>query len=708
MLPIPGQREILVREGQRHWLDVQRTADAPRVGIFHDGGWSVAVTGVYGAAIENDVLIVARYEKPSFVEGEFETILAFARLIPVAMQHAGIGSPLDDLVTHLATQLMSVSAANFAESVTQVVRTLAEFFTVSTAFLRRNDHQLGASILLAEWPIRENIPDPDPLGIVPFEGPNTDPVFAAVRDLREPLVVRPDQEDRYQERVHEASGLPPVALATVPILRDDVTSGVLGFVNFGDRVWSKAELNALRAIAALLAQLERRVEAEERLQRGAYRDELTGLANRRAFREALTARLEDPAADPALVVFADLDRLKSINDSLGHATGDTLLRGVAGRLQEQLGPKDMVARLGGDEFVVLLGSRVPDPRAWAEALVDAVTSRPLDLETAKVPVTMCAGIALAAPGTLSAEELVHRADIALIEAKAGGPGRVVLFDETMLAKSEVRADINRHLRDAAADQALQLYYLPEIDLRSGALVAVEALVRWHHPTLGLLMPASFIPLAEEAPTVIAEIGAWVLDEACRQLAAWRRELPDRRFIIRVNVSPVQLMVQDMAAIVSSALGRHGLEGPDLCLELTERAVLREMDQVLRVLEAVRRLGVTVALDDFGTGYSTLTQLRWLPVDTLKVDRQFITELGSNAEDMAIVESTILLSKKFALDVVAEGVETISAARELIRMGCHRIEGNLVHSAAPPDVLRPLITRGGIDLGELGLATVDRG
>jgi EAL domain-containing protein (putative c-di-GMP-specific phosphodiesterase class I) len=175
------------------------------------------------------------------------------------------------------------------------------------------------------------------------------------------------------------------------------------------------------------------------------------------------------------------------------------------------------------------------------------------------------------------------------------------------------------------------------------------------------------------------------------------------FIVRVNVSPVQLMIGDMATVVNAALSTHHLKGTDLCLEVTERAVLHEMDHVLSVLKAVRELGVTVALDDFGTGYSTLTQLRWLPVDTLKVDRQFITELGSNAGDLAIVESTILLAHNFGLDVVAEGVESTAAARELLRMGCYRAEGHLIRSAAPPRIVERLVARGGVQLSALGLS-----
>jgi diguanylate cyclase (GGDEF)-like protein len=699
------QAEI-VRRGQDSLASREGETPGPQLVTFSVGDFQAIAIAMYGGALQDAALVVARDSARPYEPQELEMIEAFARLIPVAMERAGAGSPLDDLVTHIATRLMSVNVSSLQAELERVIRTLAEFFQVSTTFMRRNDHQLRASVLIAEWPPRDNIPNPDPLAVVPFEGPDTDPVFAAIANLRDTLIIGPDQEDDYQRRVRQASGAPPVALAMVPILRDEITSGVLGFINFGVRVWSKAELNALRAIASLLSQLEARVEAEYRLQQHAYHDELTGLLNRRALKEALDHRLNRPSAREVAVVFADLDRLKALNDSLGHATGDAVLREIAGRLSEQMRPNDLIGRLGGDEFVFVFGGSLSDPLKRATRIVAEVSAMPLELQPSTVSTpTMCAGVAVGRPGELTSDELLHRADVALIEAKAAGPGHVILFDDEMLARSKTRDAINRHLTGAASDGALQLYYLPEVDLRSGRLLAIEALVRWHHPELGLLLPGSFIPLAEESPSTIKEIGDWVLNEACRQLAAWRIEFPEQRLKIRVNVSPVQLMLGDMARGVSKVLRAHRLQGRDLCLELTERAVFREMDQILAELKKVRALGVSVALDDFGTGYSTFTQLRSLPVDTLKIDKQFISELHSRTADQAIVESTLLLAKNFGLDVVAEGVESVLSARELVRMGCYRAQGHLVQFAAPAEEVHGLISRGAIDIAGLGLGVV---
>jgi len=686
------ERAELVRRGQAAILGAGPSGADPPVAVVDDPPWYIAAVSLHGSSLDGDALVVGRADGTAFTASDLDVLTAFGRLVPVALQEAAITSPLDDLVTHLATELMPVSASTLEASLRQLVRVMAEFFGVSTAFLRRNDHVRGVSVLVAEWPPRENVPDPDPLAVVPFEGPGSDPIFALARDLTEPFILRPSGgSDQYQDRVHDASGAPPVSLATVPILRDGATTGVLGFVNFGDRVWTGAEINAQRAIASLLSQLEGRVEAEERLARSAYRDELTGLPNRRSLLELLHQRLSADAG-PVTLAFADVDRLKAVNDTLGHGVGDALLRGVAARLHAALDRDDFVARLGGDEFVLVFGGQPADPLAVMEAVVSAVTKEPLRFDSVTLPVAMSTGIAIGRPGEVSPSDLVHRADIALLEAKRDAAGQVVLFDDAMLITSEIRHEINRHLPDAVESGAMEAHYLAEVDLRDGTLLAFEALARWHHPTLGLVQPSVFIPVAEESPRRIAEIGEWILDEACGLLAEWRRRFGRRDLVMRVNVSPVQLMTADVTTVVSRVLSSHGLVGADLCLEVAESTLLRQIDRVIDALHGIREIGVRIALDDFGTGYSSLSQLKWLPVDILKIDRQFITDLGRNEGDHAIVESTILLARNFGLTVVAEGVETVEAARELVRLGCIHGAGHLIHAAAPAQAVESMVER----------------
>jgi diguanylate cyclase (GGDEF)-like protein len=699
----PEQRMETVRLGQRRLSQEEQDDSGPRVAIYESDGMEAAAVGLYGSALMGDVLVVGRPLDREYESWEIETLRAYARVVPIVMDRAAVGSPLEDLVSHIATLLMSVNADTLSATLHEVVRTMGEFFGVSSAFIRRNDHTRGASILTGEWPLRDPLAAADPFTVVPFDAPDTAPVLAALKDMREPMVVRSSARDERGQQVSVSTEQAPAALLMVPVIRDEITRGAIGFINFDDRAWSKTELNALRAIASLLSQLGGRLDAEELLQERAYRDELTGLLNRRALHEALTARLEACAPEPVVIVFADLDHLKSLNDSFGHETGNDVLREIAIRLSAQTGAADLLARAGGDEFVFVFGTAPEDPVSSTQELLNVVTDQPFELSHATLSTTtMCAGIAIATPGTVNADELLRHADLALFEAKAAGHGQVQVFGEEMLASSQQRTEIHARLASAVSDETFELYYLPELDLRSGDLLAVEALIRWHHPTLGLLTPDSFIPLAEESPAIMKAIGAWVLDRACAQLAAWFKEFPARALTLRVNTSPTELMLGHMPTLVGEALIRHGLVGRDLCLEVTERTALRDLKRILSDLEEIRAMGVSVALDDFGTGYSTLTQLRLLPVDVLKLDRQFIKEMTSNDTDMVIVDSTIQLAQNFGLDVVAEGVDSPLTARELVRMGCHRAQGHLFHPAAPADVVGKIIDRGGFDLARLGL------
>ncbi|HVX46392.1 MAG TPA: bifunctional diguanylate cyclase/phosphodiesterase [Mycobacteriales bacterium] len=605
---------------------------------------------------------------------------------------------LDDLVTAVATRLMPVSAATVAEAYQWTVSTLGEFFSVDATFLRRNEHERGVSVLVAEWPYRQ-APDPDPLREVPFE--NSDPVFAAVRDLREPLLIRPDAASAdYQQRVQQGTGLQAVSLATVPLLRGAITEGVIGFIKIGDRSWSDAELGALRAISSLLVQLQARIEAEERLAYSAYHDELTGLPNRRAFLERLHGLLAPEQERPVALLFLDLDRLKAMNDFLGHGAGDQFLVAIAARLRDLNSYEDFSARLGGDEFVVLAPGvgEMEDALVVARRILDSVTV-PIDVGGHPVSRSASIGVAIGHPGETNVDELILYADVALLEAKARGRSAIQPFNEEIRAKIDTRAQIELHLSSAIADGAFRLHYQPEFDLRSGALVAVEALLRWEHPVRGLLSAEEFIDIAEETNTII-ELGRWVLAEACQQVVRWRRDYPDLDLMVRVNISPAQLISKDMVPTVMRTLSATGLPGHALCLEITERVVLPDLDQVLSALGELHGLGVVCAIDDFGTGYSSLSQLKSLPVDTLKIDRGFVAGVGRDPGDTAIVESIARLARTFRLGLVAEGVETAQAVQDLIRIGCYRAQGNLLGRPLPPHEIEPVLSTGRWSVGPL--------
>jgi diguanylate cyclase (GGDEF)-like protein len=679
----------------RRWLGDREARSGTDASVLAIDSLSTAVAAVGPRGDEVGVLAVARDEPGPWTEGDLQRVRLFAEVtLYASAANPATREPrrgnLDDLFTQLATELMSVSAATMPRALQRTVTALTEFFEVDTGFLRRNDHVLGASSLVAEWPVRESKPDPDPLGVVPFRG--TDPVFAMIENLTGPYVVRPGESPTaYQERVQEGSGVPQVSLAMVPILRNNITTGVLGFINFGDRAWAKDEVNALQAIGALIAQLEGRVDAEQRLQFQAYHDELTGLPNRLALIDRLRHRLRPPAGEPVPLLFFDLDRLKSLNDYFGHAVGDRMLYSVAERLQGTLSPDDLVARLGGDEFVILLGHFLEpdDVIALGRRLLRDI-SRPLDVGGNSVARTGSIGIAIGQPGRTSADELMRDADVALLAAKADGGNSVQICNERMRRTIDNRADVELHLRAAIEQSELRVHYQPEYDLRTGKMLSVEALVRWQHPTRGLLSPAHFIDIVEES-NLIVELGNFVLDEACSQLASWCREFPESSdLLLRVNVAPGQLIGHEILHVVSRVLEKNALPASRLCVEITERGVVREVEKMADILHRLQGLGVTIAIDDFGTGSSSLGTLKSLPIDALKIDQSFIVELGSNSEDLAIVESIVRLAETFHFDVVAEGVETFEAVDELLRLGCFRGQGYLLQRPMEPEALRKLL------------------
>ena len=295
---------------------------------------------------------------------------------------------------------------------------------------------------------------------------------------------------------------------------------------------------------------------------------------------------------------------------------------------------------------------------------------------------------------VTGEDLLAAADAALRQSKDRGGGQAVVFDTELRTSVEERADTELLLREAIDHGGLMLYYQPEIDLDTGRLLAVEALVRWNHPERGVLAAGSFIDVAEETG-LIADLGKWVLAEACRQMALWRERHPMLRLVMRVNISPAQLATRNIVDLVKECLDENHLPGRLLCLEITEHAVVADVDRTVQVLHDLKALGVTLAIDDFGTGYSSMTQLKRLPVDVLKIDQTFVSGLGIDEGDRAIVDVTVRLAKSFGLEVVAEGVETVELVHELRELGCHRAQGYLLCRPKPPADLELILVKGGI-------------
>ncbi len=598
---------------------------------------------------------------------------------------------LTELVTEVATSLMTVSPSTLVDTCELVLQRLITYFDVDVSYVRRNDHELGATILLAEWPRRTEVPDPDPLGVVYFA--DGDPVFAALENLTEVLVVRPTTRTAsYQERVHEASGVLGVSSVNVPMLGRDVTTGVLGLIKYGDRRWTPSEITALAALAALLAQALSRVTAEAQLRYLAYHDELTGLSNRLALLDQLGRRLEPGAPGPVAVLFLDLDRLKAMNDFLGHAAGDQFLQGVSRRLQDAAGPDGFLARFGGDELVFVVGSPTePEAAMDIARRIQQVVTAPVSLGDNEVSRTVSVGVAIGRPGEQTVSKLLAEAGQAAIAAKAAGGNTIVAFTEQMRIDNDERADVELHLRDAIAHNQLRLHYQPQIDLVTGKLIGAEALVRWNHPTRGLLPPSAFVEVAE-LTNLSGELGRWVLDTACAQLELWQREYDMTGFSLGVNVSAAQLITVDLAADVAATLQRNSVDARNLTVEITETAVVADIGRARETLLALTALGVHLAIDDFGTGYSSFAQLKTLPVETLKIDRGFVTNLAQNRDDQAIVRSIISLATSFGLQTMAEGVETRESVDALIELGCHQAQGYLIGRPKPAVELAEFLER----------------
>ncbi len=418
-----------------------------------------------------------------------------------------------------------------------------------------------------------------------------------------------------------------------------------------------------------------RVE-QERLVHLAGHDALTGLLNRGVFLDHLDRAIRRGriTSSSVGVLLADLDQFKLVNDSLGHPAGDQLLVTLAPLLESALRSGDALARFGGDEFVVLMRDVADEDDALrrAAAMAEALT-HPVILPNGPHQVSASIGIALSGRRT-TVDQLLADADTAMYQAKARGRGCVALFDQTLRDASRRRLDLEHDLRLAVPRSQFELLFQPVVSSDTLQPSGIEALLRWHHPTRGLLGPGEFVAVAEETGA-IREIGSWVIHEACRQLRRWLGlvDTGDRPFRVAVNVSGVQLMQADFDQVVRSALRASGLDARHLGLEITESVLLAADDELTRRLEAVKALGVRLLLDDFGTGYSSLSYLHRYPIDVLKIDRSFVSG-STEPRSAAIVEAIIRLARALGLEVVAEGIETDEQLRLLRALGCHRLQG----------------------------------
>lgn len=446
----------------------------------------------------------------------------------------------------------------------------------------------------------------------------------------------------------------------------------------------------LRRVNVLLSQLD---QARASLQQAAHYDALTNLVNRRGFNQVFAERLAEHAASESMlaVMFLDIDHFKRINDSLGHAAGDELLKVIAGHIKAATRGHDLVSRFGGDEFCIVTSLKSRDEARHLAQRIMLRMKEPIDLAGRRMVMTTSIGISIFPDDGLSTEELLKNADLALYQSKGCGRNSLNFFNNGLKTRATLELQLEEELRVALFEErGLCVHYQPIYDLRSGRVAKLEALVRWQHPQHGLLSPDRFIGIAE-ANGLIAELDLWVLRRACADLALLGRQGHDE-LKVTVNCSALTLGREELATEVELALFQSGLAARQLELEVTENALMGDIHHTVNLLKRIRAQGVALSIDDFGTGYSSLAYLKRLPLDVLKIDRSFIQDVPGNQKDREIVQAIIMMAHTLHLEVVTEGVETPEQRAFLAAHGCDYLQGYLLSRPVSLAELRPVLER----------------
>jgi diguanylate cyclase (GGDEF)-like protein/PAS domain S-box-containing protein len=588
----------------------------------------------------------------------------------------------------------AVSASTGTEFFEQLVLNMAEALGAQTGCVARLlPGEPPRAAMLARCMDGAKMPTIEyPLAGTPSFSLLTQRQFVVARDIARLYPLAPTLMERQAQayagqQLCNADGQ-PIGMVYV-LFRDPLAKAEEDFVT------SMLQFFAARAAAEM-----ERLAAEREIQRLAFYDLLTGLPNRMLLMDRINHALAAArrSHQGGALLFIDLDNFKDLNDTLGHDKGDLLLQQVAQRLNDCVRGMDTVARLGGDEFVVMIEQLSGDPadlsraaRIVAEKIL-ARLSAPYTLAGHQYLSTPSIGIAPfhgdGGPMGTSVGELLQQADLAMYQAKAAGRATLCFFDPGMQAAAAARAGLEADLRTALAQGDFVLHYQPQVD-HAGRAVGVEALVRWRHPQRGMVSPADFIPLAEDTGLILP-LGRWVLRTACELLAQWREDPRLAHLSVAVNVSSRQFHNADFADYVAHVLRNTGAPPARLKLELTESMLVHDMVTTIARMEALRALGVGFALDDFGTGYSSLAYLRRMPLDQIKIDRSFVRELLTDANDAAIVNTIIALSRSLGLEVIAEGVETAEQRDLLARAGCRFYQGYLFGKPVAEEALMPLL------------------
>ncbi|MGN6393482.1 MAG: putative bifunctional diguanylate cyclase/phosphodiesterase [Gemmatimonadales bacterium] len=510
-------------------------------------------------------------------------------------------------------------------------------------------------------------------GTIRFVSPSATRVFGYDPQalIRQPVMdlLHPEDRDRAASFFRDATQAP------------GVTGPVEWRFRQSDGSWLNAEIlatnllldSSVKGIVLNTRDVSERRRLEEQLIHQAFHDPLTGLANRALFRDRVShaLALAQRRGNPVTVLFLDLDDFKTVNDSLGHAEGDRLLIAAAERFLACARSADTVARLGGDEFAILIEGA--DGREGLPDRLSAAMSHPFSLSGNQVRVTASIGVASASADD-TADDLLRNADMAMYAAKRHGKGRSATYESRMYADIRERLDLEAALRSAIEGHQLTLFYQPIVNLQSGSIYGLEALLRWEHPQFGRLLPQHFVPLAEETGLIV-QLGSWVLGEACRQLHVWRQAHPQLPLAVSVNISGRQLQGAGLAEALRQTLHSSGVEPSAVVLEITESVLMQQTDAVLERLQQLKAFGVRLAIDDFGTGYSSLSYLQRFPIDILKIAKPFVEEVGQGADRSALARAIIGLGDTLRLQTIAEGIERAEQRAALIELGCSLGQGH---------------------------------
>lgn len=606
----------------------------------------------------------------------------------------------------LAQMLAALSATN--EAIMRA-KTRTELFEMVCEAAVNGGQFTATSVAIAE-------PGSDFLRVVAASGPGAEATKAAKvatsaaypegRGLtgtayrtRQPCVSNDYLADRSRSAFHNVvRSTGARSGAALPLLGRGKVAGVLLFLSTELDAFTPELVELLQRLAENVSfgienfdRADERQRAEEQVKHLATHDGLTDLPNRVMFDEMLSFSIKTAQRHErkAAVLFVDLDRFKIVNDSLGHAEGDRLLIEVADRLRDGVRASDVVARLGGDEFVVLLNEVANHQQATsiAHGLL-SLLAKPLELRGLECRVTASIGIAMFPDHGADEQTLMKHADMAMYLAKQGGKNDVRLFSNEIETQAVDQLAMEASLRRALDENELCLYYQPKLDVATGQIGGVEALLRWNHPTLGLVPPLRFIPLAEQTGLIIP-IGRWVMKAACEQNVAWQRQgLPP--ISVAINVSPRQFSDENLLRDIDDALRVSGMDPRLLQVEITESMVMLNVEKAIGVLDAIRSRGVSLAIDDFGTGYSSMSAMKRFPIDTIKIDRSFVRDLPNNSEDKAIAQAIINMGKALGLTIVAEGVETREQQEFLRAHACDEIQGYVVSKPVPADDIIKLL------------------